>query len=65
METTITKQTYEAPKLTVVSFKVEQGFTGSGPFSALIFWNFLDPTQQVEDYSTANGWEENSDTFWN
>lgn len=66
METTITKQTYEAPELTVVSFKVEQGFVGSGPFASLMFWNILiDGGQQVEDYTTANDWDSGSDNFWN
>ena len=66
MEKTTAKQTYEAPQLTAVSFKVEQGFAGSGPFSALIFWEQLidEEQQQVEDYTTGNGWTSGSNHFW-
>ena len=31
-KTTNKNKTYEAPQLTVVSFKVEQGFAGSGSY---------------------------------
>ncbi len=68
MEKTTAKQTYEAPQLTAVSFKVEQGFAGSGPFSALMFWDHIiediDDEQQVEDYETGNGWTSGSNHFW-
>ena len=57
------KKTYEAPSLTVVSFKVEQGFAGSGPFSSLMFWENNDD-EQVEDYETSNGWTTGSNHFW-
>lgn len=61
----MTKQTYEAPELTVVSFQVEQGFAGSGPFDALIFWDEINyGDDQVEDYTTGNGWNSGSNHFW-
>lgn len=65
MEKTTEKQTYEAPKLTEVSFKVEQGFaaSGSGPFNTLMFWENNEPNQ-MEDYSTGNGWNSGSNHFW-
>lgn len=62
------KQPYEAPELTVVSFKVEQGFVGSGPFGSLIFWDHIiediDDEQQVEDYTTGHNWHSGSNHFW-
>ena len=57
------QQTYEAPQLTAVSFKVEQGFAGSGPFSALMFWE-NNEAEQMEDYETANSWTTGSNHFW-
>ena len=65
MKETTTKQTYEAPELTVVSFKVEQGFaaSGSGPFSTLMFWEDNE-ADQMEEYTTGNGWNSGSNHFW-
>lgn len=63
MEKTTEKQTYEAPKLTVVSFKMEKGYASSGPVNALIFWENND-AEQMEDYTTGNGWNSGSNSFW-
>jgi hypothetical protein len=59
-----TKQPYEAPKLTVVSFKMEKGYAASsGPFSTLMFWE-NNETNQMEDYEEANTWTSGSNHFW-
>ena len=55
---------YMAPQLTVVSFKVERGFTASNPIlDQLIFWD-NDPSEQVEDYTEHSIWND-GDGFWN
>lgn len=63
MKETTEKQTYEAPGLTVVSFRVEQGFTASGPFNTLMFWE-NNEAEQMEDYEEANSWTSGSNHFW-
>ena len=60
------KKTYEAPALTVVTFKMEQGYassSGTGPFSELFFWE-NNEQDQMEDYQTGNGWNQGSNHFW-
>ena len=57
-----TKKEYTAPMLTVVSFKVENGFVNTGIFESFTLWEqTLDGNDhQVEDYSQAS-WHDN---FW-
>ena len=58
-----TKKAYEAPQLTVVSFKKERGFVGSN-YASLLFWE-AGWGNQLEDYSTRSGWtDDGSNTFW-
>ena len=58
-----TKKAYEAPQLTVVSFKKERGFVGSN-YASLLFWE-TGWGNQLEDYSTRSGWtDDGSNTFW-
>ena len=59
-----TRKEYLAPELTVVSFRVENGFVGSTPlFNQLLFWNYEMP-EQVESYSQSANWNDGND-FWN
>ncbi len=58
-----TKEEYKAPELTVVSFKVEQGFTASGPLFDLRLWEMGIGEDDVEDYSVHDSWHQ-SDGFW-
>ena len=56
------KKEYTAPKLTVVSFKVEKGFVGSNnPIDALLLQE-SNNTRQMESYGTTS-WHE-SGGFW-
>lgn len=58
------KKEYVAPQLTVVSFKVEMGFTASNPIlDQIMFWGF-GPSEQIEDYSEHSVWN-NDEGFWN
>lgn len=55
------KKTYEAPALTVVTFKTERGYA----LSSLAVWRTdEDGDDQMEDYTTGNGWNSGSNTFW-
>lgn len=61
------KKGYLAPRLTVVCFKTERGYALS--FESLTLWDEADLTyyadgQQMEDYSTGNGWNSGSNHFW-
>lgn len=62
------KKVYDAPQLTVVSFKAERGFATSGglfDFEQLMLWENSQPGQrQMENYIVANDWNENSTGFW-
>ncbi len=61
-----TKKEYTAPELTTVTIKSERGYAGSvnmALFTALIAGG--SDTYQMEDYETANGWDQNTDAFWN
>ena len=60
MEKTTAKQTYEAPDLTVVSFKIENGFVISGdPLAVFGGWNgnTSNNAEQpaMDDYQVENG----------
>lgn len=57
------KKEYTAPELTVVSFKVEQGFSGSGPLEELKFWERGD-ANQMEEYEESATWDEATGGFW-
>lgn len=58
------KKEYVAPQLTVVSFKVEMGFTASNPIlDQIMFWE-MDNREQVEEYSEHSIWN-NGEGFWN
>ena len=47
----------------MVSFKVEQGFTASGPLFDLRLWEMGIGEDDVEDYSVHDSWHQ-SDGFW-
>ena len=49
-----TKKEYTKPELTVVSFKVERGFTASNPVEVMRFWQDDVDEQQVENYESTN-----------
>lgn len=54
-----TKKVYEAPSLTIVTFKVEQGFTASGdPLAAFGGWDGNTSnnaeTPAMDDYQVEN-----------
>ena len=60
---TIEKKAYQAPELTAVSFRAEQGFVSS----TLSLWHpELDPAdnRQVEDYGNHSHWQQGSNNFW-
>ena len=63
------KRIYEAPKLTVVSFKAERGFalsilSGSGPFDEMIMFEETHDTRQVEVYDHTPYWDAEGNHFW-
>lgn len=60
------KKSYEAPRLTVVGFKAERGYAASGPFELdeFLLWDNDQSTEQMESYTTGNGWNEGSNHFW-
>lgn len=62
MKTDKGKHKYEAPQLTAVSFKVEQGFAGSGVLDALMFWE-NSGQDNMEQYETDENWHSGG-TFW-
>ncbi|MBQ8703200.1 MAG: hypothetical protein IJ524_02360 [Bacteroidales bacterium] len=55
------KKQYEAPQLTVVTFRTERGYAASS-LNALLFWQLAD-AQQVEAYSEHDDWG-SSGSFW-
>ena len=65
------KQLYQAPELTVVKFRAECGFAvSSTPLDAMKFWEWepgvpVENQNHMESYTTANEWNEGSNTFWN
>lgn len=61
------KKNYTPPTLTVVRFKTERGFASSGTLLDQLeftFWNSDNGSDQMESYSTGNGWNEGSNHFW-
>jgi len=71
MKTNERKQ-YEAPELTVVTFRAERGYAESGGLmSSLKFWEWGgglamsgDEGSHIEVYESGNGWNEGSNSFW-
>lgn len=62
------KKVYDAPQLTVVSFKTERGFAlSSGEnfmIDQLLLWDNDVDRQPMESYIPANDWTEGSNSFW-
>ena len=58
-----TKKEYTAPELTTVTIKSERGYAGS--VNLALFAVLSGDTYQMEDYETANGWDQNTGAFWN
>lgn len=56
------KKQYEAPSLTAVSFKTEQGFAIS--MVSLMPDSPEYDYQQIEDYTTHSGWNSEDNHFW-
>lgn len=51
----------------MVRFKTERGFAMSGTLLDQLeftFWNSDNGSDQMESYSTGNGWNEGSNHFW-
>lgn len=58
------KKRYESPEVTVVSFRVEEGFQNSSMRFSLYHEETED--NQMEDYTYKEGWSnEGTNTFWN
>ncbi|MBP5527077.1 MAG: hypothetical protein J6X79_01335 [Bacteroidales bacterium] len=57
------KKEYVAPKLTVVSFKMEKGYASS-IVDMVTFWDNSQDANQMESYETGNGWNTGSNAFW-
>jgi hypothetical protein len=49
----VKKKTYQAPKLTTVSFKAERGYVSSGEF---LFGAFVPEEQTIESRSNTGGY---------
>lgn len=57
------KKRYESPEVTVVSFRVEEGFQNSRMQFSLYHET---EDNQMEDYTYKEGWSnEGTNTFWN
>lgn len=56
------KKPYEAPQLTVVTFKVERGYATSGVPSSLMFWENSEQ-DNMENYETQENWHSGGQ-FW-
>ena len=56
------KKTYEAPHLTVVTFKTERGYAVSGVLSELMFWE-NSGQDNMENYETQENWHSGGQ-FW-
>ena len=68
MNTTTEKKSYEAPQLTVVSFKVEQGFAWSNELTGInfvILGEWLLGEDNAGDYAERNGYGNVSGNTWN
>lgn len=60
------KKVYDAPQLTVVSFKTERGFALSGEIlqNQFLLWDSEEEIH-MEPYSYREGWaNENGEGFW-
>ena len=57
------KKEYVAPKLTVVSFKMEKGYASS-IVDMVTFWYNSQDANQMESYETGNGWNTGINAFW-
>ena len=60
----VDKKEYFAPKLTVVTFRMEKGYANS-IVDMVTFWDDTQDANQMESYETGNGWNSGSNTFWN
>lgn len=58
-----TKKQYQAPKLTKYAYRTEVGYVGS-IMEQMVFWDNEEGTQQVEDYTQHEVWN-NGNGFWN
>lgn len=58
------KKDYQPPRLTVVTFKVEQGFAVSGVLESLMFWENEHDANNMEAYETQDNWHSGGN-FWN
>ena len=56
------KKEYVAPALVSITFKTERGYSSSLLTMTALF--DAEEQQQMEDYSTANGWTSGSNSFW-
>ncbi len=56
------KKKYTAPQLTVVTFKMEQGYAAS-LLESMMFWQSGD-SEQVENYQQHETWNDGNG-FWN
>lgn len=64
MEKTMKRQ-YESPQLTVVRFRTERGYAISGTdLFDFHLWQETEGTDQMEEYTTGNGWNQGSNHFW-
>lgn len=68
-DSTNEKRPYEAPLLTVVSFKVERGFAGSGPLGLSLAWSSNDEDPWSNGGSSGGsrfggGWTDNGGSAW-
>ena len=63
---TIEKKPYEAPQLTVVSFKVERGFAGSNELTGTnsVFLGAWLSSGDEGDYADRNGYGSASSSVW-
>ena len=57
------KKPYEAPHLTVVTFKTERGYAASGVLSELMFWDNAQDAHNMENYETQENWHSGGE-FW-
>lgn len=60
------KQQYQAPQLTVVSFRIERGFAASGtPLeSMMLLFDSEHDAQQQESWSEHSTWSSDGDNFF-
>lgn len=61
------KRIYEAPSLTVATFKAEAGYAQS--LRSLALWQWADgqsvsQQRHMEDYTVGNSWDQSTNAFW-